>query len=165
MPDPRSWWAETLAFDTLIGNTDRHSENWGFLIRWGADGRPSYELAPAFDNGSSLGWIVRDEDLPRRLAPAALQRFVDKGRHHYGWLSWDDQSARHVELARRLVLAHGVARPTIARIAAVAESKVEAVLRACEEFDFPVRFSDQRAAFVLGQIRARRAALEHALGG
>jgi hypothetical protein len=29
------WWAQTLGFDALIGNTDRHPENWGFLV-----GRP-----------------------------------------------------------------------------------------------------------------------------
>jgi serine/threonine protein kinase HipA of HipAB toxin-antitoxin module len=28
----RTWWARTLAFDAIIGNTDRHTENWGFLI-------------------------------------------------------------------------------------------------------------------------------------
>lgn len=31
--DGQRWWAETIAFDAIIGNTDRHSENWGFLIR------------------------------------------------------------------------------------------------------------------------------------
>lgn len=31
-PSWRSWWARTLAFDAVIGNTDRHSENWGFLL-------------------------------------------------------------------------------------------------------------------------------------
>jgi hypothetical protein len=165
VPDPRLWWAQTLAFDTLTGNTDRHSENWGFLIRRSPDGRTSYELAPAFDNGSSLGWIVREPDLPRHLEAAGLRRFVERGQHHYGWLSWDDGSARHVELARRFVARHGISRPTIARIAGIAESKVEAVLCSCREFDFPVRFSERRAAFVLGQIRARRIALEQALGG
>ncbi|MBF0372054.1 MAG: hypothetical protein HQL39_01400, partial [Alphaproteobacteria bacterium] len=25
------FWAKTLVFDALIGNTDRHQENWGFL--------------------------------------------------------------------------------------------------------------------------------------
>lgn len=165
VPDPRSWWAQTLAFDTLIGNTDRHSENRGFLIRRSPDGRTSYELAPAFDNGSSLGWIVREPDLPSHLEAAKLRRFIERGRHHYGWLSWDDGSARHFELARRFVARHGISRPTIARIAGVTESTMESVLRSCWEFDFPVRFSEQRAAFVLGQIRARRVALEQALGG
>lgn len=165
VPDPRSWWAQTLAFDTLIGNTDRHSQNWGFLIRRSADGHTSYELAPAFDNGSSLGWIVREPDLPRHLEASRLRRFVDRGRHHYGWLSWDDASARHVELVRRFVVRHGLSRPTIARIAGISDSKVEAVLCACREFDYPVPFSEQRAAFVIGQVRARRAALEQALGG
>lgn len=28
-----SAWARLLTFDALIGNTDRHHENWGFLVR------------------------------------------------------------------------------------------------------------------------------------
>jgi hypothetical protein len=94
-PDSRSWWAQTVAFDTLIGNTDRHSENWGFLVRHTYGREPSYELAPAFDNGSSLGCVVRDADLPNYLEPEMLKRFVEKGSHHYGWLSWDEESAKH----------------------------------------------------------------------
>lgn len=40
-----------LVFDCLIGNTDRHSENWGIII----DSNGAKKLAPAYDNSSSLG--------------------------------------------------------------------------------------------------------------
>jgi hypothetical protein len=33
VPGAREWWAGTLAFDALIGNTDRHPDNWGILAR------------------------------------------------------------------------------------------------------------------------------------
>jgi hypothetical protein len=52
--------AEYLAFDALIGNVDRHHENWGILRRpfqQGWKGR----LAPSFDHASSLGRELRDE--------------------------------------------------------------------------------------------------------
>jgi|ERR1700722_14936096 hypothetical protein len=29
----REWWLKTLVSDALIGNTDRHPDNWGFLAR------------------------------------------------------------------------------------------------------------------------------------
>jgi hypothetical protein len=59
VPEWRSWWARTLAFDAVIGNVDRHTENWGFLIEPEAS-KPIFTLAPAFDNGTSLGYIVRE---------------------------------------------------------------------------------------------------------
>lgn len=37
-----------LAFDALIGNTDRHHENWAVV-------EESHVLAPSFDHGASLG--------------------------------------------------------------------------------------------------------------
>lgn len=43
---------DLIFFDCLIGNTDRHSENWGILKSYSED---SKRLSPAYDNGSSLG--------------------------------------------------------------------------------------------------------------
>jgi len=43
-----------LMFDALIGNTDRHHENWGVLARK-EDLVLHVELAPTFDHASSLG--------------------------------------------------------------------------------------------------------------
>jgi len=42
---------EILVFDVLIGNTDRHSQNWGIITSLTGEER----LAPAYDNSSSLG--------------------------------------------------------------------------------------------------------------
>jgi hypothetical protein len=43
-----------LIFDALIGNTDRHHENWGITIL-GDPNRLTFNLAPSFDHASSLG--------------------------------------------------------------------------------------------------------------
>ena len=45
-----------LMLDALIANVDRHHENWGVLT--GASG--TRELAPTFDHGSSLGFLLSD---------------------------------------------------------------------------------------------------------
>ncbi|WP_047153292.1 HipA domain-containing protein [Aneurinibacillus tyrosinisolvens] len=49
--DPVEKFLEIVVFDALIGNTDRHSQNWGVVKL--ADG--TKVLAPAYDNSSSLG--------------------------------------------------------------------------------------------------------------
>jgi len=99
-PHWRRWWIDALLFDALIGNTDRHQDNWGFIFRR-ADHKITYRLAPLFDNGTSLGherftgrinqWIKADYD-----------RYIAKGKHHLKW-SLRDPVQGHFDLLRRAV--------------------------------------------------------------
>jgi hypothetical protein len=52
--------AEYLVFDALIGNVDRHHENWG-ILRKQVGGGWRGRLAPSFDHASSLGRELQDE--------------------------------------------------------------------------------------------------------
>jgi hypothetical protein len=49
-----------LLLDALIGNTDRHHENWALIEQTGAGSAPVRWLAPTHDHGSSLGRNVPD---------------------------------------------------------------------------------------------------------
>ncbi len=84
-PDPALWWAKAIMFDTLIGNTDRHSENWGFLIERTAQGR-SFSIAPLYDNGTSLGYGTPETKLSQPWDQARLATYLEKGTHDIGWL-------------------------------------------------------------------------------
>ena len=53
--------AEYLVFDALIGNVDRHHENWGILRKPLKDGSYRGRLAPTFDHASALGRELADE--------------------------------------------------------------------------------------------------------
>lgn len=69
--------AEYLVLDALVGNTDRHHENWAILLR-----APDsiLEVAPTFDHASSLGRELLD---PRRLTliqSGRIEEYVRKGR-------------------------------------------------------------------------------------
>lgn len=69
-----------LVLDALVGNTDRHHENWGFLRRERA-GRVDYSLAPSFDHASSLGREMKDERRKRLLAEGQLEaRYIRQAR-------------------------------------------------------------------------------------
>lgn len=71
--------AEYLVLDALIGNTDRHHENWGLLLKrtpsglWGI-------LAPTFDHASSLGRELSDEKRRKRLESETVGQYSEKGR-------------------------------------------------------------------------------------
>ena len=159
----RDWWGQTLAFDALIGNTDRHSQNWGFLIDH-TTAEPTYSLAPAFDNGTSLGQIVRDADLARYGQPEQFAAFVDGGCHHYSWLSGQPRGERFLDLCRQFIAVYGGATPTMRRVTQLQDGDIDDVMHWCTQFDFPIPFTAERAAFVSALIKARRNALTQLLG-
>lgn len=78
-----------LILDALVGNTDRHHENWGVVqTSTIKDKRESKSLvislrtglSPTFDHASSLGRELLDDARLRLLAdPAALRRYIRKG--------------------------------------------------------------------------------------
>ena len=69
-----------LLLDALVGNTDRHHENWG-VIRT-QDGR--LHLAPTFDHASSLGCHESDDNKVKRLhtrdANFTVEAFASRSR-------------------------------------------------------------------------------------
>src|SRR5437762_4016700 len=57
-----------LMLDALIGNQDRHHENWGLIIvPEQSTAGFALLLAPSFDHASSLGRNESDEERLRRL--------------------------------------------------------------------------------------------------
>lgn len=164
VPDWKGWWSRTIAFDALIGNTDRHSENWGFLVDQSTPGEAKYALAPAFDNGTSLGFIVRDDDLARFTNPRRLQEFIARGRHHFGWLSGNAASAQHVALCEQYVRVYGASGGAMRNVIQLRDSRIESVVGWAARFDFPVPFSQARGEFVVAQVKSRRNAIAAAIG-
>ncbi|USE38914.1 hypothetical protein [Endozoicomonas sp. SCSIO W0465] len=95
----KEYWGLCLCFDALIGNTDRHQENWKVI--WNGN-EGTARLSPFFDNGTSLGHelfpkkfnqCVRDNNM--------LLAYINRGRHQMKW---------HKDDEGRLPLIEGVSR-------------------------------------------------------
>ncbi len=70
-----------LVLDALIGNTDRHHENWGLVLQFEAAPRSlSLHVAPSFDHASSLGRELRDDRRAQLLAGLRIGWYVGKGK-------------------------------------------------------------------------------------
>ena len=70
------YWAEILTFDTLIGNIDRHQDNWGFIIERSV--KQSFEsigLSPAFDNGTALCYEILEQNIDNFDDTDKLERY------------------------------------------------------------------------------------------
>ena len=92
--------AEYLVLDALIGNTDRHHENWGILLRRDRAGWKGM-LAPSFDHASSLGRELRDERRDIFLAENRVANYVERGRGGIFWSEDDQNGPSPLELVRR----------------------------------------------------------------
>jgi HipA-like C-terminal domain len=96
--------AEYLVFDALIGNTDRHHENWGILRRQTVD-RWTGMLAPTFDHASSLGRELLDEgpgkSRKRLLSEKRIPYYAEKAAGAIYWESTDRRGLSPLELVRR----------------------------------------------------------------
>ncbi|MFC4932807.1 HipA domain-containing protein [Massilia sp. GCM10023247] len=92
-------WADLFLFDAMIGNTDRHQDNWG-LIR--NKGQARWRLAPLFDNGTSLGH-ERWEKHVQAWTEKDYVRYITKGKHHIRWMRGDESGCPHIELLVTLV--------------------------------------------------------------
>jgi hypothetical protein len=66
-----------LIFDALIGNTDRHHENWGLVVLEEGANNFVFYLAPTFDHASSLGREETDERRYERLVTNDLRANVE----------------------------------------------------------------------------------------
>ncbi len=152
------WWAKTLTFDALIGNVDRHAENWGLLRH--AKASDGWSLAPAFDNGTSLGYECLDDALEAAASPERIARHLRKGRHH---CTWEPLTGRHgdhlIGLCGDMFQAYPALQEAMASVILLTDEQIDRACNRCVEFDVRVRFSAARAAYVGNLVRARRDAL------
>src|SRR6185437_8109935 len=97
--------AEYLVLDALIGNTDRHHENWGVLVRSSTAGGLIRKMAPTFDHASPLGRELRDFGDGRTrqhlLDKGKIGSYSERARGGVFWSSADKHAPSPLELARR----------------------------------------------------------------
>ena len=97
----KSRFAKFLVLDALIGNTDRHHENWGVVRRRTEDGRWVGYLAPSFDHASSLGRELLDKRRVSLMANNPVEGYFEKGKGRIYWSESDDDGPSPLELVRR----------------------------------------------------------------
>ena len=144
--DWREWWVHALAFDTLIGNSDRHQDNWGFIYQ----AQPALNkcwLAPMFDNGTSLGSELFTDRVVD-WTDQRLEQYINRGTHHVRW-RLDDGSVdrKHFSLLTRALEHWPETRSLLRdRVRAISGDALRASLQGLTLYQLPVPFSDARRA-------------------
>jgi hypothetical protein len=160
---PEIWWGRVLAFDALIGNTDRHPDNWGLLVRLEVDADPQHAMAPAFDNGTSLAYELAEDRLPDPKDQTWFDRYVGRGTHHAGWTLRYNEPSGHFDMCTTFIKAFNAAGAGMRNVILCDESHTSAVLNACTGISAPLALSEKRADFLRVLLATRRRNLERAL--
>ena len=87
--------AAYLVLDALVGNTDRHHENWGVL--WAED---TIDLAPSFDHASSLGRELQDDRRNWLITQDRVGEYIKNGRGAIYWSEGQRHGPGPLELVR-----------------------------------------------------------------
>ncbi len=140
--------AEYMVLDAVIGNTDRHHENWGQLLilkglrkQWSRSrardkrrprrGKYHWErsLAPSFDHASSLGRELRDERRDRLMAEDRMGRYVEKGHGGIYWSPDERRGPSPLELVRRAASTYlDLFRPALAKLDRLDEGILRSII-------------------------------------
>jgi hypothetical protein len=156
--DWRAWWVGALLFDALIGNTDRHQDNWSIIVELAAQ-PPRCRLSPYFDNGTSLGFELE----PNRVAQwngAVLDRHIMRGMHHVRWRSADPQHhmlrMQHLELLKHAVQQWPQTRAVVqATILPITFDHIREALSDLPRIQLPVPLTNDRLSLILRLLSRR----------
>lgn len=162
----RAWWMGAVMFDALIGNTDRHQDNWSFVFKLENGRTAGCRLSPYFDNGTSLG---SELDLARisQWTDQRFDRYINNGMHHVRWKAKGEEASErvgHIELVRRLLpLWPQVVPDTAKAFQNVSADDLSEALKDLPSLDLPVPLSQQRLELIVRLLARRLHLLQEAI--
>jgi hypothetical protein len=154
--DWTDYWCRVFTFDALIGNTDRHQDNWGILWRSRGFMKTCASFSPAFDNGTSMGGEVVEKNFEKFDDRNYLMRYIAKGTHHMKWDVRDASRLSHAEMLVRLATKYPDKRDTMLRSLHFDIDALKYFLDGLTTFRVPSPLSKARAAFIMKLTAFRR---------
>lgn len=178
-----SYWADILCFDTIIGNTDRHQDNWGWIftlktnnhvvpltiepqlvVNVSVTAKPS----PAFDNGTALNHEIIEENFRRFESESYLNNYISKptrAKHHMKWNLDDSESVNFYEFMKRYILKFPFVKDQVVKRLTFSrfdlEERLSALALILEEG--ANRLTIRRLEFIINMITKRRELLLKAI--
>ncbi|MFC1566907.1 HipA domain-containing protein [bacterium] len=145
-------WIKYFVFDSLIGNTDRHQDNWGILYC-----KDQRFLSPAFDNGTSMGYEILNNNLHKFNDKENLIKYINKGYHHIKLSLNSDKHINHIELVKYLLEHYPKQTKSIClQILSFSRENIEEILNYLVQFKTIIPLTNERAEFMLKLIIKRK---------
>ena len=151
--DAKRQLSEYLMLDAIVGNTDRHSENWGLLKSQGR-----YEcLAPSYDHGSSLGRELMDDRRKLLLSENRVGGYAERGRGQVYWQNVGKRGPSPLDLIRMAAPQYpDLFRPALTKLHSLDEAALRQIVDSVPEGWMTAAARDFALALMrynIGQLR------------
>lgn len=157
-----------LIFDALIGNTDRHQDNWGLIFnKYDGNKKFNISLSPAFDNGTSLCYEILEDKLYNKFFDLNnIKRYIEKGTHHIKYNKGALEKSSHVELIKNLKIQNlpDEYRKACLNIVSFDEESLRTLIFLLSKINCEHRFSEKRCDILFTITSLRKKYLLDALG-
>ncbi len=166
-PEQYMHWAGIFTLDTLIANTDRHHDNWGWIFAENSKGKIIPKLSPAFDNGTAMEYSVREEHFYKYNDPEKLKAHLinpKRAKHHMKWsLTYNDLN--YYDFMSKFILKFPASKNIINRYLCFDREQAEQILEPLCEIvsDQKYRLTPQRLKFMLDMVFRRKELLQKVL--
>lgn len=150
--------AGLLVLDALIGNTDRHHENWALLVDSSSpDQGDQIGLCPSYDHASSLGRELADERREHIIREGRIAEYVKRGHGAIFGQSRGKHADNPLELVRWASQRHpDWFRPWLEQLHRLEETQVQELLKKMPPQVFSVAagaFCQQFILHTLNELR------------
>ncbi|WP_330924455.1 hypothetical protein [Candidatus Sororendozoicomonas aggregata] len=156
----QEYWGLCLCYDAVIGNTDRHQENWGVI--WNENGSLA-RFTPYFDNGTSLGHELFEKKFRQFTTDEnGLRAYINNGRHHMKWSLSSERRLPLIDGVFDFCMKYPAMIPLLIDSLSWSEDALEKVLSELTTFTIKSPLTEERAAFIYKlTVLRRRILLEH----
>lgn len=160
--DWKTYWGLCLCFDALIGNTDRHQENWGLV--WEDDGSKA-RFSPYFDNGTSLSHELKPEKMQSMMRdPIQLKAYLKRGKHQMRWSLDEGERLSLIDGVVKYCQHYPEIKPLlINKLQRFSETELTTMLDSYTLFELPHPFTKCRSNFLVFLLLERKKCLLKAL--
>lgn len=142
-----------LVFDALIGETDRHEENWGIIIK-----NEHYYISPLYDNGCNLLREFKDEKFAEKYYSGKknFNSYIERSKS----LIYNEITGKrytHFELIRELYKKYPeIIRKEIINIENLTDDKIQQIVKNVPNYIM----SNKQKEYIIKFIKIRKEKLK-----
>ena len=163
-------WAKVFTLDCLTGNTDRHQDNWGLILKEAKiKGEKGLVLfSPAFDNGTALSYEILEENIDKYKDETRLEKYLTNpryARHHMKWSLEQHKNINFYDFMKKFVLEFKDSKDIIGKLLEFDHLQVDEVMHplVTAVSDKMYRLSSKRLQFIIKLIFKRKEMLKQAI--
>jgi len=161
----KEYWAKVFVFDAVTGNTDRHQDNWGICLYKTDSNKTLIQLSPAFDNGTSMGHEIIEQNIHLFKNLGKIQKYIQKGTNHMKWHIDDPSRMNHIDFLCNYIHVYPETKSIVMSSLQFDLDHFKTMLNSLIMIDVPVTLTQNKQWLIFNLIKLRREMILKRIGG